>query len=198
MKPTTRIRQAALVLCGLASTMGVRAALAAPACEIKLFGTDAIDTYKDEKGQPVKDITISKACKDYKVTLTHNGVMANTVMGHNFIVTPQATFDKAVATILSKYGKPEIPADKKYTPPLDPTGTIVGDTKLPIPIVATSGRLVQGKATGTKDSVTITMEKKNVSEGEPYTFFCAFPGHFSLMKGTLVWEKAVVSAKKTP
>jgi azurin len=108
-----------------------------------------------------KTIEVPAACKDFTVTLKHVGKMPKTTMGHNWVLT-KASDEKAVI----KEGIAAGPA-KDYIESED--AKVIAHTKL-----------VGG---GESDSVTFPVSK--LTAGEPYAYFCNFPGHAAIMKGTL-------------
>ena len=105
-------------------------------------------------------ITVPAACKNFTVTLKHVGKVAKAAMGHNWVLA-KAADEKAVITegMAAGPGKDYIPGDDK----------IIAHTKL-----------IGG---GESDSVTFPVSK--LKAGESYMYFCTFPGHAALMKGTL-------------
>ncbi|RYY77174.1 MAG: azurin [Gammaproteobacteria bacterium] len=110
-----------------------------------------------------KAITIGKACKKFTVTLNHTGKLAKNVMGHNWVLT-KTEEAQAVATDGVAAG-----VDKNYLKE--------GDAR----IIAAS------KLVGGGESATVDIPVAKLAKGT-YTYFCSFPGHISLMKGTLTVE----------
>ncbi|THF62628.1 azurin [Pseudothauera rhizosphaerae] len=108
-----------------------------------------------------KEIVVDKSCKQFTVTLKHVGKLPKTAMGHNWVLTKTADF-----TPVAQAGVSAGPG-KNYLPE--------GDAR----IIAHT-RLIGG---GESDSVTIDVSK--LTAGEGYTFFCSFPGHWTVMKGVL-------------
>ena len=108
-----------------------------------------------------KSITVPKACKTFTVTLKHTGKLPKTAMGHNWVLAntadePGVMADGMQAGAASSYEK-------------------LGDAR----IIAHT-KLIGG---GESDSATISVAK--LKTGEQYAYFCTFPGHAALMKGTL-------------
>ena len=109
-------------------------------------------------------ITVGKSCKKFTVNLAHIGKSAKNVMGHNWVLSktddaqPIAT-DGISAGIDNNYLKP-------------------GDTR----IIASTKVIGGGETT----SVSFPLDK--LSKTGSYTFFCSFPGHIAIMKGTLKLE----------
>ncbi|CAN5251882.1 azurin [soil metagenome] len=106
-------------------------------------------------------IEIGKGCKDFTLTLKHAGKLPKHAMGHNWVLTKAADV-QAVAADGIAAGAPQ-----NYVKP--------GDAR-----VVAHTRLVGG---GESDSVTFPVAK--LDPAGSYGFFCSFPGHSSLMKGTL-------------
>lgn len=112
-----------------------------------------------------ESITVPASCKEFKVTLKHVGKLPVASMGHNWVLTKTADM-QAVATDAMAAGP-----NNKYLKPDD--NRILAHTDM-----------IGG---GESDSVTFDVSKLDAA-GE-YTYFCSFPGHSSIMKGTLKIEK---------
>ena len=110
----------------------------------------------------MKEIIAPAACDTFTVTLKHTGQLDKKFMGHNWVLSTTADAQAIVGAAL-KAG-----ADNNYLPPGDKT--IIAATKI-----------IGG---GEQDSVTFDMSK--LSSAEDYTFFCSFPGHFAIMKGSFI------------
>ena len=108
----------------------------------------------------LKEMKVSAACGSVTVTLKHTGVMAAEIMGHNWVLTSDADF-MPVATAAAGAG-----LENNYVP--------VGDDRV---LAATS--IIGG---GEETSVTFSIG--SFSAGDEYTFFCSFPGHYAIMKGS--------------
>ncbi len=106
-------------------------------------------------------IEVSKSCKTFTVKLTHSGSLPKAVMGHNWVLTKASDF-RGVASDGMTAG-----AESDYVKPGDER--VIAHTKL-----------IGG---GETDSVSFDVAK--LSAGESYEFLCSFPGHVSMMKGTL-------------
>ncbi|KTT24835.1 azurin [Pseudacidovorax intermedius] len=105
-------------------------------------------------------IDVPKACKSFTVQLRHAGKMPKAAMGHNWVLAKTADV-QAVANDGIAAG-----LDKQYVKP--------GDAR-----VIAHTRVVGG---GESDSVAVDVSK--LKAGESYTFFCSFPGHSGVMKGS--------------
>ena len=106
-------------------------------------------------------ITVPKTCKAFKVTLKHIGKLPVTAMGHNWVLSHSSDEAGVIADGM-KAG-----AANSYEKPADTR--IIAHTKL-----------IGG---GESDTATVNVAK--LKAGEKYAFFCTFPGHAALMKGTL-------------
>ena len=106
-------------------------------------------------------IEVSKSCKDVTVKLKHAGKLPKQAMGHNWVLAKTADV-QAIASDGIAAGLPQ-----NYVR--------AGDAR-----VVAHTKIVGG---GESDSVTFAVGKLGASES--YTYFCSFPGHSSIMKGTL-------------
>lgn len=106
-------------------------------------------------------IEISKSCEEFTVKLTHSGKLPKTTMGHNWVLTTAADF-QAVATDGMQAG-----LNNNYVKPND--DRVIAFT----PII------------GGGEETSVTFPVSKLSEGTEYKFLCSFPGHFSLMQGTV-------------
>lgn len=106
-------------------------------------------------------IEVSKSCKEFTVTLKHAGKMPKQAMGHNWVLTKTADV-QAVANDGIAAGLPQ-----NYVK--------AGDAR-----VVAHTKVVGG---GESDSVSFSPAKLGAADS--YSYFCSFPGHSSLMKGTL-------------
>lgn len=109
----------------------------------------------------VGSIAIPASCTNFKITLKHSGTMPVGAMGHNVVIAATADMqgieaDGIAAGAANNYVKP-------------------GDTR-----VIAHTKLVGG---GESDSVSFPVDK--LKAGGPYEFFCSFPGHATVMKGTI-------------
>lgn len=114
------------------------------------------DAMKYDKSVIVAD----GACKEFTVNLTHSGKLARDVMGHNWVLgkaedVQGIAMDGMQAGLANNYIKP-------------------GDQR-----VIAFTKIIGG---GEKTSVTFPLDK--LEPKTVYTFFCSFPGHWSVMRGT--------------
>jgi azurin len=108
-----------------------------------------------------KSIVVPNTCKQFTINLKHVGKLPKAAMGHNLVVSsiadePGIVADGARAGIGDNYLKP-------------------GDSR-----VIAHTKIVGG---GESDSATFKVDA--LKPGQDYAFFCSFPGHAALMKGTL-------------
>lgn len=122
----------------------------------------SIDISSNDAMKYDKDaLVVDKGCKEFSVNLTHSGKLAKEVMGHNWVLSKTedmqaVTTDGAQAGLANNYLKPD-----------------------DIRVIAAT-KMIGG---GEKTSVTFPVNK--LDPKTTYTFFCSFPGHSSLMRGTL-------------
>ncbi|MES2546857.1 MAG: azurin [Pseudomonadota bacterium] len=108
-----------------------------------------------------KNIDVPKTCKDFTVNLKAAGTMPKAVMGHNLVVSKEAD-QKAVLEDGSK------------------AGLAANYVKANDPRVLLATTIIGG---GEKTSAKLDVKKLNAKD--KYTFYCTFPGHAMMMKGTL-------------
>jgi len=109
-------------------------------------------------------LQVDARCTEVQVTLHNTGKLPVNVMGHDWVLAK--TSDVAAvanagmgAGIANNYQKP---GDKR----------IVAATKI----------------IGGGESSTITFATTQLEPGASYSYFCSAPGHFSIMKGRLVYN----------
>lgn len=112
-----------------------------------------------------KSIDVPASCKQFTVKLKHVGKLPKNAMGHNWVLSKTADV-QGVAT-------DGIPAglDKDYVKP--------GDARV----------IAHTKVIGGGESTSVSFDVAKLKAGESYTWFCSFPGHSSVMKGTLALTK---------
>lgn len=112
-----------------------------------------------------KQITVPATCKEFTVTLKHVGKLPKAAMGHNIVITSTAD-EQGVLGDGSKAG-----LDNNYVKP--------GDTRV----------IAHTKVIGGGESDSATFKTAALKAGQSYSFFCSFPGHAALMKGTVSLAK---------
>lgn len=113
----------------------------------------------------LKTATVSAACPTITIELTHTGKLAAQVMGHNVVIS-RTTDVGAVSAAGMTAG-----AAAGYVPKGD--ARVIAAT----PVIG-GGASTKAKFAGSK-----------LKAGGDYTFYCSFPGHSAIMKGTLVVTK---------
>lgn len=105
-------------------------------------------------------VTVSASCPEITVELVHSGGLPVAAMGHNVVITETSDFsDVSQAAIAA--GAPD------YLPE--------GDAR----VIAATDMIGGGATTST------TFPGSALTAGGDYTFFCSFPGHSGLMRGTV-------------
>lgn len=106
-------------------------------------------------------ITVPASCAEFTVTLEHTGNLPRNVMGHNWVLTTTADMQAAAANGM------QAGLDNNYVDP--------GDARI----------LAHTRVIGGGESASVTFDVAPLRSGGPYSYFCSFPGHSALMKGTL-------------
>lgn len=104
-----------------------------------------------------KEIQVSKACKEFTITLKHTGTQPKTSMGHNIVIGKAEDMDGIFKDGVGA-------ADTDYVKPDD--ARVVAHTKL----------------IGGGEESSLTLDPAKLTDGE-YKFACTFPGHGALMNG---------------
>lgn len=107
------------------------------------------------------EINISKNCKEYTITLKHMGTMPKAAMGHDLVIAKSEDVD-GVAKDGATAG-----AENDFIKAGDER--IIANTKL----------------IGGGEEATIKVDTGKFSAGNKYEFFCTFPGHLAMMRGTV-------------
>lgn len=104
-----------------------------------------------------KDIQVSKACKEFTITLKHTGTQPKASMGHNLVIAKaedmDGVFKDGVGAADTDYVKPD-------------NARVVAHTKL----------------IGGGEESSLTLDPAKLADGD-YKFACTFPGHGALMNG---------------
>jgi azurin len=115
----------------------------------------------DQMSFDTKDISIDKSCKTFTVELKHSGSLPKNVMGHNWVLSKTADM-QPIATDGMAAG-----IDKNYLKE--------GDARI----------IAHTKVIGAGETDSVTFDVSKLAAGESYGFFCSFPGHISMMKGSV-------------
>lgn len=113
-----------------------------------------------------KVITVDPSCKEFEVKLVHKGKLAKNVMGHNWVLSKPADAAGIAADGL-KAG-----LENNYLKADD--ARVIAHTKI--------------IGSGEETSVKFSTEK--LSANEEYLYFCSFPGHSTVMRGTLAVKES--------
>ena len=112
----------------------------------------------------VNSIAVPASCTDFKITLKHVGKMPVTAMGHNVVIAKFADM-QSVAGDGMKAGLAE-----NYVKP--------GDDRV----------IAHSKMIGGGETTSFSFPVSKLPADGRYEFFCSFPGHAALMKGSIVVE----------
>lgn len=116
----------------------------------------------DQMSYTTKEFTVDKSCKTVEIELTHGGSLPKNVMGHNLVISKTADM-QAIATEGMSQG-----LDKDYLKA--DNAAIIAHTKM----------------IGAPEKETeVKFDTSKLEAGGDYSFFCTFPGHISMMKGTI-------------
>ena len=110
------------------------------------------------------ELVIPATCEDFTVTLKHTGNLPKQAMGHNWVMTKEDDA-QPVATAGISAGM-----ENNYIKPDDER------------VIAATDIIGGGESTSTTFSV------KGLNKSDAYLFFCSFPGHIGIMKGTVTFE----------
>lgn len=110
-----------------------------------------------------KAITVPASCDNFTVELKHVGSLPANAMGHNWVLAETANF-QPVALDAAKAG-----LANNYVPP--------GDKRV----------IAFTKIIGGGDTTSVTFPTADL-KGKDLTYFCSFPGHWAIMKGSLKVE----------
>ena len=128
------------------------------------FGADKVCkleiTGTDAMQYDKKELSVAADCTQVELTLHHSGKLPAQAMGHNWVLAKTADVAGVASDgVGAGFAKDHIK---------DGDARVIAHTKI-----------VGG---GQSTSVTFPMSK--LKAGESYTYFCSFPGHSSIMKGT--------------
>ena len=115
----------------------------------------------DQMSFDKKELVVAPDCTSVELTLKHAGKLPAQAMGHNWVLVKTSDVN-GVANDGMGAGLP-----KNYLKE--------GDARV----------IAHTKVIGGGQSDTITFPTSKLTKGGAYTFFCSFPGHWTMMKGTL-------------
>lgn len=109
-------------------------------------------------------MTADASCESVTVTLTHSGTMADNIMGHNWVLTTEVDMQEVVRAGMSAGLENDyVDADDER---------VIAYTEI----------------IGGGEKTSVTFDLTDLSADESYVFFCSFPGHSALMKGSFIIE----------
>src|SRR5207342_1055046 len=109
----------------------------------------------------VGSIAVPASCGNFTINLKHADKMPVAAMGHNVVIAKTAdqqavSADGMAAGVAANYVKAD-------------DARVIAHTKL----------------VGGGESTSVTFPTSKIKTGGPYEFFCSFPGHAAMMKGTI-------------
>lgn len=104
-------------------------------------------------------IAIPASCAQFTINLKHIGTMPVAAMGHNVVVSREADMAGIAADGMS----------------IAPEHVKPGDARV----------IAHTKMIGGGESTSVSFEVAKLKDGGPYVFFCSFPGHMAIMKGSV-------------
>ena len=109
----------------------------------------------------VGSITVPASCSKFTITLKHTGQMPVAAMGHNVVIA-KASDMQAIATDGVAAGA---------------SGGFLkaGDTRV----------IAHTEMIGGGGTTQVSFDVAKIKDGGPYEFFCSFPGHSAIMKGSI-------------
>ncbi|AVS88824.1 azurin [Paracidovorax avenae] len=110
-------------------------------------------------------IAVPQSCKQFTVKLKHAGKLPKTAMGHNWVLTKASDMQGASTDGMAAGAEKNFVKD--------------GDKRV----------IAHTKIIGGGESDSVTFPVPSLKAGESYAYFCSFPGHSALMKGTLTLSK---------
>ena len=105
-----------------------------------------------------KDIQISKACKEFTITLKHTGTQPKSGMGHNIVISKAEDMDGVLKDGAAAGAEADF--------------VKAGDARV----------IAHTKLIGGGEETSVTVDPAKLADGS-YKFYCSFPGHSALMKG---------------
>ena len=115
----------------------------------------------DQMTYSTNAIEIAKSCQQFTVNLKHVGQLPKNVMGHNWVLTRQADMTPVV--------------NEGAAAGLDNDYLKADDSRI----------LAHTKMIGGGESTSVAFDVAQLQADGQYMFFCTFPGHAAVMKGTV-------------
>ena len=108
-----------------------------------------------------KELVVAPDCTQVELTLKHAGKLPAQAMGHNWVLAKTSD----VAGVANDGMGAGLPKDYIKA----------GDTRV----------IAHTKVVGGGQTTSVTFPVSKLTKGGAYTYFCSFPGHSAIMKGTL-------------
>ncbi len=143
-----------LLVCGMI-TMLLSGASMANECELDVQTADSF-TWPST-------LSVPSTCGSVTVNLSHSGKMPKNVMGHNWVLSKTADVGGVASDGIQAYSS---------------SGRTTAVKEDDVRVIAATALIGGGETT------SVTFSLKGLSSAEAYTFFCSFPGHSGLMRGT--------------
>ena len=107
-----------------------------------------------------KELAVAADCTQVELTLHHSGKLPAQAMGHNWVLAKSSDVSGIASDgVGAGFAKDHIK---------DGDARVIAHTKI----------------VGGGQSTSVTFPTSKLKAGESYTYFCSFPGHSSIMKGT--------------
>lgn len=119
-------------------------------------------TGNDQLQYNKSELVVEADCDKVKLTLEHVGEMPVEQMGHNWVLAETGDW-KELAQAGQSAG-----LENDYLPE--------GGDRV----------IVHTDMIGGGETTSITFDVSNLEKGGDYTYFCSFPGHWSIMNGKLI------------
>lgn len=110
-------------------------------------------------------ISVPASCKQFIVKLKHVGKLPKASMGHNWVLSKTADMPGVTTDGIAAGAAKDFVKEKD--------ARVIAHTKL----------------IGGGESDSVSFSPSALKAGEAYSFFCSFPGHSALMKGTVTLAK---------
>ena len=128
------------------------------------FGADKVCkleiTGTDAMQYDKKELSVAGDCTQVELTLHHSGKLPAQAMGHNWVLSKTGDVSGIASDgVAAGFAKDHVK---------DGDARVIAHTKI----------------IGGGQSTSVTFPTSKLKAGESYTYFCSFPGHSSIMKGT--------------
>tara|TARA_B110001454_G_C12670369_1_gene413471 strand:+ start:405 stop:902 length:498 start_codon:yes stop_codon:yes gene_type:complete len=111
----------------------------------------------------MKEMRVSADCQNLTITLKHVGNLPQQFMGHNWVLSTTENM-MPLTGVSMQAGAPN------YLPESDER------------IIAATDMIGGGQET------SVTFDLSSLDPSKDYTYFCTFPAHYALMKGSFIIE----------